>query len=374
MQKRYWRLSRFYFLYFSSLGALLPFWTLYLDELNFSALQIGQLMATLALSKVVAPYLWGWIADRSGYHIRIVQFTSLLSLMCFLPLLWFDSFWSILGFMLLFSFFWNASLPQFEVVTLSHLGEDKNRYSQIRLWGSLGFILTTIALGAVFQRLAIDYLPLILLCIFALIWLSTLSVQESRNTPPSAQSILTVLKQPPVIALLLSCFFIQASHGPYYTFYSLYMESLDYSRFSIGLLWSLGVLAEVAVFMLMPYLLRRRSAAFWLILSLALTSLRWVLMGWFSDVLLMVILTQCLHAASFGLFHAAAIQLIQGFFPHHHGRGQALYAALSFGAGGALGSIAAGSLWETLSPTMTFMVAAATAFVGLLVSLRLRTH
>ncbi len=374
MQKRYWRLSRFYFLYFSSLGALLPFWSLYLDELNFSALQIGQLMATLALSKVVAPYLWGWIADRSGYHIRIVQFTSLLSLLCFLPLLWLDSFWSILGFMLLFSFFWNASLPQFEVVTLSHLGEEKNRYSQIRLWGSLGFILTTIVLGALFQRLAIDYLPLILLSIFALIWLSTLSVQERHNTAPSEQSILTVLRQPSVIALLLSCFFIQASHGPYYTFYSLYMQSLDYSRFSIGLLWSLGVLAEVAVFMLMPYLLRHRSAAFWLILSLALTSLRWVLMGWFSDVLLMVILTQCLHAASFGLFHAAAIQLVQDFFPHHHGRGQALYAALSFGAGGALGSIAAGSLWETLTPTMTFMVAAATAFVGLLVSLRVRIH
>ncbi len=374
MQKRYWRLSRFYFLYFSSLGALLPFWSLYLDELNFSALQIGQLMATLALSKVVAPYLWGWIADRSGYHIRIVQFTSLLSLLCFLPLLWFDSFWSILGFMLLFSFFWNASLPQFEVVTLSHLGEEKHRYSQIRLWGSLGFILTTIMLGALFQRLAIDYLPLILLSIFALIWLSTLSVQERHNTAPSEQSILTVLRQPSVIALLLSCFFIQASHGPYYTFYSLYMQSLDYSRFSIGLLWSLGVLAEVAVFMLMPYLLRHRSAAFWLILSLALTSLRWVLMGWFSDVLLMVILTQCLHAASFGLFHAAAIQLVQDFFPHHHGRGQALYAALSFGAGGALGSIAAGSLWEALTPTMTFMVAAATAFVGLLVSLRVRIH
>ena len=139
---RYWRLSQFYFFYFASLGALIPFWTVYLDDLGYSSLQIGQLMATLALSKVIAPYIWGAIADRSGFHVRIVQVTSLLSLLCFLPLLWYDDYWSLLTLMLLFSFFWNASLPQFEVVTLNKLGEDSHRYSQVRLWGSLAFILT----------------------------------------------------------------------------------------------------------------------------------------------------------------------------------------------------------------------------------------
>jgi MFS transporter, PPP family, 3-phenylpropionic acid transporter len=179
-----------------------------------------------------------------------------------------------------------------------------------------------------------------------------------------------VLKQPRVIALLLSCFFIQASHGPYYTFYTLYMESLDYSRFSIGLLWSLGVLAEVVLFMFVPFLLKHRSAAFWLKVALALTTLRWLLMAWFPEVVPLVIITQCLHAASFGLFHATAILLIQEFFPRHHGRGQALYASLSFGAGGALGSLGAGSLWDSVTPQITFTVAAVVSFAGFLVSLK----
>lgn len=369
MQKQYWRLSRFYFFYFSSLGALVPFWAVYLDSLGFSALQIGQLMATLALSKVVAPYLWGWVADHTGYHIRIVQLTSFLSLLCFLPLLWYDSFWSILWLMLLFSFFWNASLPQFEVVTLSQLGNNKDRYSQIRLWGSLGFITTAAILGGLFQSVTINFLPLILLMIFSFIWLSTLPVKEQPSAAETEVNILSVLRKPQVIALFLSCFFLQASHGPYYTFYSLYMGGLGYTRFSIGLLWSLGVLAEVVLFMFMPRLLKIRAAAFWLVVAIALTSLRWVLMAWFSDVLLLVIVTQCLHAASFGLFHATSINLIQQYFPDHHGRGQALYASISFGAGGALGSFYAGSLWESVSPQMTFMIAAATAFIGLLVSL-----
>jgi MFS transporter, PPP family, 3-phenylpropionic acid transporter len=374
MQKKYWSLSRFYFFYFSSLGALIPFWTVYLDSLGFSALEIGQLMATLAISKIVAPYLWGWVADRTGYHIRIVQLTSFLSLLCFLPLLWYDSFWSILWLKLLFSFFWNAALPQFEVVTLSQLGNEKYRYGQIRLWGSLGFIATAAALGGLFQTLSINQLPLILFMIFLFIWLSTLPVKEQRAVTETDVNILTVLKKPQVIALLASCFFLQASHGPYYTFYSLYMESLDYSRFSIGLLWSLGVMAEVVLFMFMPRLLKFRAAAFWLVVAFAITSLRWVLMAWFSDVLLLAVLTQCLHAASFGLFHAASIHLIQEFFPDHQGRGQALYASVSFGTGGALGSFFAGSLWESVSPQMTFMLAAATAFTGLLIALRVQKN
>jgi len=373
MQRQFWRLSQFYFFYFASLGALVPFWSVYLDDLGFSSLQIGQLMATLALSKVIAPYLWGWIADRSGYHVRIVQITSVLSLLCFLPLLRFDDFWSLLWLMLLFSFFWNASLPQFEVVTLNQLGKNKHQYSRIRLWGSLGFIAAVVLLGALFQSLSIRWLPWVLAAIFFLIWLSTLPIMEQRSQQQDIPHILTVLKKPAVLALLLSCFLIQASHGPYYTFYTLYMEGLDYSRFSIGLLWSLGVLAEVVLFIFMAQLLKIRPAAYWLVLALGLTALRWVMMALFSDVLVVVLLTQCLHAASFGMYHAAAIHLIHEFFPHHHGRGQALYAAVSFGAGGALGSLYAGSLWESLTPEGTFLLAAILAFVGMLTAMKIRT-
>jgi len=370
MQSQHWRLSLFYFFYFASLGALVPFWSLYLDHLQFTSLEIGQLIATLAISKVVAPYIWGWVADKTGFHIRIVQITSLLSIICFLPLLWFDSFWVMLCLMLLFSFFWNASLPQFEVVTLGHLGEDLNRYSQIRLWGSLGFIASVVVLGAIFQSLSISWLPLILLGIFLSIWFSSLKVAEHKFQEASSSHIWLVIKQPRVIALLVSCFFTQASHGPYYTFFSLHLESLQYSRFSIGLLWSLGVLAEVVLFIFMHRLLKIKPASYWLVVALLLTSLRWVLMAFFSDMLWVVLFIQCLHAASFGLFHASAIHLIHDFFPRHRGRGQALYASMSFGAGGATGSLYAGVLWDVVSPTITFMVAALFAFVGMLIALK----
>jgi len=374
MQATYWRLSQFYFFYFASLGVLVPFWSLYLDHLGFSALEIGQLISTLAISKIIAPYIWGWVADRTGYHIRIVQVTSLLSVLCFAPLLWANTFWWMLFFMFMFSFFWNASLPQFEVVTLAQLGREKYRYSQIRLWGSLGFIATVTVLGALFEIISIERLPYFLIAVFALIWISSLPVKEHLQQAHADSHIWTVLKIPQVFALLLACFFMQASHGPYYTFYSLFMESLDYTRFSIGLFWSLGVLAEVVLFLFMFRLLKIKPASYWLALALILTTLRWLLMAWFSDMIGLVLITQCLHAASFGMFHAAAIHLIHDFFPQHRGRGQALYASVSFGAGGAVGSLYAGSLWESFSPTVTFLVAALVAFVGFLVALLVKNH
>ncbi len=374
MFNSHWRLSQFYFFYFASLGLLVPFWSLYLDALDFSSAEIGQLVATLALSKILAPYLWGWIADHSGYHIRIVQITSLLAALCFLPLLWFHDFWLILAFMLLFSFFWNAALPQFEVVTLGLLGSDTARYSRIRLWGSLGFIATVSLLGVLFELISITWLPHILLVVFVLIWFSSLPVREHRQQPETLHRIGTVLRSPRVIALLLACFLMQASHGPYYTFYSLFMEGLGYSRASIGLFWSLGVLAEIVLFLFMHRLLLRRGASFWLTLSLALTALRWVLMGLYSDVLWMVLLTQCLHAASFGMFHAASIHLIHDFFARHRGRGQALYSSVSFGVGGVVGSLYAGALWDDVPALTTFLIAAAIAAVGVLVSLKVGAH
>lgn len=374
MQVSYWRLSQFYFFYFASLGVLVPFWSLYLDHLQFTALEIGQLISTLAISKIIAPYMWGWVADKTGYHIRIVQITSILSVLCFAPLLWFDSFWTMLLFMFLFSFFWNASLPQFEVVTLAQLGRDKFRYSQIRLWGSLGFIVAVAVLGVLFEVLSIAWLPSILIGIFMLIWMSSLPVKEHLQRNPVQSHIWTVLKTPQVFALLLSCFFMQASHGPYYTFYSLFMEGLDYSRSSIGLFWSIGVLAEVVLFIFMFRLLKIRPASYWLAVALLLTTIRWLMMAWFSDQLFLVVITQCLHAASFGMFHASAIHLIHDFFPSHRGRGQALYSSVSFGAGGVVGSLYAGSMWDSFSPGLTFVVAAGIAFAGFLVSLRVRNH
>jgi PPP family 3-phenylpropionic acid transporter len=149
------------------------------------------------------------------------------------------------------------------------------------------------------------------------------------------------------------------------------MKDNGYSETLIGQLWALGVLAEVGMFIVMHHLLDRHGARRVLIASLLLAALRWWLIGNLVDSLVVVLFAQLLHAATFGTFHAAAIHLVHHYFRGRlKGRGQALYSSLSFGAGGALGSLASGYAWQGAGPDLTFNAAALTALLGAVVAWR----
>ena len=355
----YWRLSTFYLCYFAALGALVPFWGLYLKQLGFTASEIGELMAIPMATKFIAPYLWGWIGDHLGHRMLIVRIGALLTSLVFLAVFWLQGFWELGIAMALFSFFWNAVLPQFESVTLLYLKKRVDRYARIRVWGSIGFIVTVLLLGVAVDRSGPAVVLPVLFAIYLFIWISSLLVRDPQTdlAPAPQPPILSILRQPPVIAFFLVCFLLQAGHGAYYTFYSIYMEEVGYSKTLIGQFWALGVIAEVLVFLVMHRLLQRFGARAVLITSLLLAALRWILIGNFPTWLPILLFAQLLHAATFGTFHAAAIHLVHHYFTgRHQGRGQALYSSLSFGAGGALGSLLSGYLWNSAGAAFAFGV------------------
>ncbi len=359
-----WILSGFYFFYFATLGALIPYWGLYLKSLGFGVVEIGELVAIIMATKIIAPNIWGWIADHTGRRMTIVRLASLLATLTFAGVFLWQGYWMMALITSLFSFFWNAALPQFEATTLNHLGSASHRYSMVRLWGSIGFIALVTGLGSLFEKTGTAPLPIVLLILFAGIWISTLLVPECVKDHPHVEHepLRRVLARRAVVSLLLVVFLIQASHGPYYTFYSLYLAANDYSETAIGQLWALGVVAEIGVFLKMHDWLPRYGARFLLLVATLLTTLRWILIALFVDQLWIMIFAQTLHAASFGVYHAVAIHLTHQLFTgRHQGRGQALYSSLSFGAGGAAGSVVAGYLWEGAGTAWMYMAAAATA-------------
>lgn len=373
----YWRLSSFYFFYFAVLGAWLPFWPLYLEHQGFDAAAIGYIAGITMATKIVAPSLWGWLADRSGRRMSIVRGGSLAALVIFPAIFIHPSFFWVALVIAAYSFFWNAVLAQFEVATLSHLGDQYQRYSQIRVWGSVGFIIAVSLLGLSFDYISITWLPWIVCTLLAGIWLSSLLVNEkvevATRTGPRP-SLMAVLKQPNVIAFLFTCFLLQVSHGPYYTFFSVYLEDHGYSRTITGLLWSLGVLAEVVVFIVMHRLLTRFSLRQIMIASLALSVVRWLLIGFYVDNWQVLLFAQCLHAATFGSYHAFAVEMVRRIFGGGlEGQGMALYSGLSFGAGGAVGAVLSGWMWS-YSQTATFIMAAGACLLALVVALVIPTE
>jgi len=363
----YWRLSGFYFFYFASLGVLVPYWGLYLKSLGFTSLAIGSLVAILPATKLIAPYLWGWLADHTRRSMLIIRLSSLLALLSFSLVFIDQQLWWLTIAMLLFSFFWNATLPQFEAITLNHLGDDAHRYSMIRLWGSLGFIIIVVLIGDLLDGYGADIIPLVVLFTFVFILISSFIVPEKLNKPHTDHApIWEVIRQPKVQAFLVVCFLMLCSHGPYYTFYTIYLEEQGYSPHMVGMLWAVGVLAEVIIFLLMHRLLPAFGTRKLLIITLLLTTVRWLLIGFFVDDLLMLFLAQLIHAFSFGVFHAVGISLAHEYFTgSHQGRGQALYSSVSFGAGVAAGSLISGLFWDQWGAAVLFIFASCCTLVAL---------
>lgn len=372
----YWRLSGFYFFYFATVGALVPYWGLYLKSIGFRPLDIGLLMSLLMVSRIVAPFIWGWIADHRGERMRVVRAAAFLAASAFVGVFFGRDFWWLAAVMLVFSFFWNASLPVLEAATMSHLGARTSAYGHVRLWGSIGFIIAVAVIGPVLDEQGTWWLLPILVSLMSGIWLFSLAVPESqavgRATHP--EPFRKVILRPDVLAFLAACFLMQASHGPYYTFYSIFLNGHGYSKSAIGLLWAFAVMCEIGIFLSMRHLVARFDLRALLLTSFLLAALRWTLIGRFPEVLAVLIFAQVLHAATFGAFHATAMQLIHRFFTgRHQHRGQAVYSSASFGLGGAFGSLYSGYLWSGGGAMLTYGIAtclAAAAFVVALVWLR----
>ncbi len=367
----YWRLCGFYFFYFATLGAVVPYFSLYLHSLGFGPIEIGSLMALLMFSRIVAPLIWGWIADHRSRHMAVVRLSSLLAIVSFTGVFIGTHFWWLAAVLLLFSFFWHASLPLLDVFTMNYFGARPGAYGRVRLWGSLGFIVSVVALGPIMDSAGPWWvLPAVVVLMTGILLYSLLLPESAiRARAEHAEPFLKVMLRPEVFAFLLACFLMQAGHGAYYTFYTLYLEQHGYSKTVIGALWAFAVVCEIGVFMLLQHVFARVALRQVLLVSFLAATLRWLLIGFYPDSLAVLIFAQALHAATFGSFHAAAMQTVHRFFVgRHQYRGQAIYGSVSFGLGGALGSFYSGYSWATLGPTATFTIAALFAFAAFCVA------
>ncbi len=367
----YWRLSSYYFFHFAFIGAFSPYFGLYLQSLSFSAWDIGLLMSQMQLMRLFGPYLWSALADRLGRRLPIVRLAGVISLLGFSVFFAAQSLAAFLVAMAIMAFFWSAALPLVETVTFDHLRQDPGRYSRIRLWGSIGFIAAVLGTGALLDFLPIRGVLWVIVVLLAGILCCALLVPEapsraSARAADIAQSIGGILRQSHVRALFGACFAMSAAHGALYVFYSIYLSDHGYSKALVGGLWSLGVLAEIVVFYYMARLMARFGIRRLLLASYLAAVLRFLLIGWGVESLALIVFAQLLHGLTFGTWHAAAIAAVNRWFPGAcQARGQAIYSSLSFGAGGLLGGLLSGWLWEGAGAALTFTLSAGFALAGL---------
>jgi PPP family 3-phenylpropionic acid transporter len=369
----YWRLAAYYFTFYTTVGAIVVFWGPYLQFRGFNAVAIGQLVAILSLTKIVAPYVWGWLTDRGGRRVHMIRYSSFAAAAIFTGVFVNSGFMWMALVMLLFSFFWNAGMPQFDAATLTLLGKDHQRYSIIRSTGSLGFIAAVLLAGLIFDFYGLEWVPFVMLFLLAAVALCSLAIPDTRHVEHETatdRSIWPVLCKPAVRAVLLAGFLLQFGFGPYNTFYSIHLQAHGYSESLVGVLWVTGTVSEVLMFYCMHRILRFYTMKSLLLFCFLVGCLRWLIIGHAADNLGALVLAQCMHAVTFGMFHAVMIHLIHHLFTGvHQGRGQGLFNSLCYGAGAAVGAVLTGYAWQSWGAEVSFTLAAGVSALGGLIVL-----
>jgi len=328
------------------------------------------LLSLFQISRIFAPNFWGWLADHTNQRARWIKLASFIGCLGYLGVFWADSFFMVFLVMMSMSLFTSSTIPLAESLTLSHLASTNGSYSNIRLWGSVGFIIAAFFFGVLTDRYSVSILIWALLFTQLIILLLSLSIPDKKFEliSDTKRSIWKILKKPEVIALLIGCALMVSSHGLLYNFYSIFLKQQNYSSSLIGILWSIGVIFEIFIFILMPKILSKFNLKEVLLISLFLAVVRFFLIGYYVDILLVLILAQILHAATFGSFHVASVELVSIHFNReHHSRGQSIYNSITYGLGGTIGGLGGGFMIDKFGAASTFMFSSILPLIGFLV-------
>jgi MFS transporter, PPP family, 3-phenylpropionic acid transporter len=368
------------FAYFSYAGLFGTYAPLWFQSLGYSTLAIGVLASLQSSTRLFSPYAWGWLADHTGQRTRLLRIAVALALVF------------ALGYFVSPGYGWIAAvtgalfvctagvIPISEAALAHHvsfgLTLDAARYGRVRFWGSIGFILTVVGTGALLQRVGVQAFPWLVIALLGLLLLATMRlpvVTEAPHGSEAAEGAMAVLRQPVVAWFFAGVFFTVLAHTSLYAFFSLYLVSLGYSKTAVGLIWAIGVAAEVAWFWFQGAWLARFSAHAWLTVAALVSMLRFAGIAAFGSVPVLLVLMQCTHAVTFAAQHSSCIVVINRHFPGRlRGRGQALYAVLGYGASGVIGGLAGGAVSEALGFAAVFWGASIAAAIAALCTVRAR--
>ena len=358
------RLAAFYCAHFVHVGLFTAYFPLYLAARGFGAVELAWVLALPQIMRTFAPAAWGVLADRTYALPALVALSWAGAAAGFAALPFVERLAAVALAIGIASLFSAGALPLVEAITLGALAREPGRYGPIRLWGSVGFIAAVLGGGAWLDREPAQAVAWGLF-VFALVALGASALLPS-SLPRAHAAPARWRLTPPIAALLGAGFCMAAAHGALYAFFTLHLERLGYRVTTIGVLWALGVVAEIVVFLFLPQIFRRFALSTVLLASFACALIRFLLLGWLAEFLELLVLAQVLHAATFGAFHAAAIAAVQRLFPEGaHARGQTLFSSVTYGAGGALGALAAGVLWEAGGPALAFSASALSGLAGL---------
>jgi MFS transporter, PPP family, 3-phenylpropionic acid transporter len=367
-----------FFTYFGFVGIFSPYLSLYFAHAGMTVAQIGVLMSLPQVLRIIGPPFWGWLADHSFARLSILRFSAVatLALVCLFPWVIAFGYWAMIPYLVALFFMTAAQTPINEAMAVQIADGDHGRYGKMRLWGSIGFILTVTTMGPLLDWIGLDSLPYwMALGAAGMLWASfsrlNAEPRQARAASPQAHGIeapgrvRVQLLKPEIAWFFVANSLMVFSHAALYVLFSLYLEKHGYSKTDVGLFWAISVIAEIILFRYQKHIFERFDLMLLFALSLFTAFLRFGVVGLFAPTVALLLLTQISHAITFGLHHSAAMGLLHRWFePRQQGRAQAVYIVSSYGLGGSLGGLMCSQLWVHYYPGAAFLGASVAAFLG----------
>lgn len=372
------RLAACFFSYFAMAGLLSPFMPLYFQSRGLSAAEVGLVMAMAQAMRVVGSNFWGWTADRTSPRTRVLRGSAIAILIAMAGFLVPGGFGWIVVVMFFLHFFMTAQMPVAEALAMARLRGDPAGYGRLRMWGSVGFMIVVVAAGLFFDAVGIAWAPALGLLLAAVMVATSFRVRDEAVQTDAARggaSLAQRIRQPAVLWFLLSSALMVFAHGAFYSYFSLYLAQLGYSKAVIGLFWMVGVIAEILIFWGQGRLFGRFGVYQLMAGCFLAAVLRFVLVAEFASWWFMLLISQLLHAATFALHHSGSVYLMQRWFAGRSASsGQALYVSVAYGVGGTAGALVAAWVWTGWGPEAAFLQAAVVAGLGWLALRRAETR
>lgn len=355
----------FYFIYFSFVAAEIVFFPIYFQHLGFSGFEIAVVTALSNLSTVVGPGLALKLTHIPSRQLAM-RFLG-AAVLLFLPLFFVKTF-------TLFAFVWflavtchRAPVVLIDTIAIHEAMEGRINFGKIRLWGSVGFVVAAFLIGVVVDRVGSSSILFLGFCCFLGTFSSGFLVRYKLSSEPEVQRQLflgkgeffSLFRQSAQLRyFFLAVFFLWMSLGAPYVYLSLYLKSLGLSASMVSVAWNIGVIAEIILMIYFDRLVKRYSLLALFRVSLVLTILRWLLLAFVQEPLV-IIFSQILHAFTFASFHLSSMKLVYLMLPENYRpRSQGVLSILGPGCGLIIGRLLVGgaSDWLGLEPRSLFFL------------------
>lgn len=356
-----------YLFFFMALGAFFPFITLYYDHIGLSGVQIGTLSALPLIVTSFTSLFWGVLADALRLHRRILSISLLLSA-CTVYLISKTSQYEVLiPIVLIYAFFATPITPLLDTAALDTIETNEGTFGGMRVWGTIGWIVSTSIVGAVIDRFGILWLFYSYIALLGVTFLISLG-QPTRgqiHRPPLRQSLRQLLTRRTLFLFLASVFLLAVAMGSSDYFFSLYMDGLGANEGTIGLAWSISASTEIPLMLYSGTLLRTIGVNGMLSFSFITYAIRWLLFS-FIQIPVWVLPVQLLQGLGFSTFIVASVTYINDHTPKNlRTTGQALLNIVSMGLGPIVGAVVGGYFYDMVGMAVLFRIITIVTLFGL---------